>query len=565
MTFTVGEYLAERLVQIGLKDHFAVAGDYNLVLLDQLLKNKHWNQIYDCNELNCGFAAEGYARSHGAAMCVVTYSVGAISAMNSALGGSYAEHLPVLLVSGCPNSNDYGTGHILHHTIGTTEYAYQQEMCKQICVATESITQPFEAPEKIDRVIREMMLHQRPAYLEISCNVSGLECDRPGPLSELLPELVTDRKSLDAAVEAAAKFIGKSDNVVMLVGSKVRPAKAEKATVELADKLGCAVTIMAAAKSCFPEQHSGFRGAYWGIVSTGDAEKLVEDANKSGVLIQVGPNWNDYATVGWHAWPRGKNVLLIQPNRVQVDGRNYGGFTMKEFLKELAKKVSAAPKSAQGTKAPVLDIKASAPADKLTCDEMTRQINNLLTPTTTLFAETGDSWFNALRMNMPNGCRVETEMQWGHIGWSIPSGFGSAIGARDRQHLIMCGDGSFQLTCQEVGQMVRYQLPVIIFLIDNHGYGIEIAIHDGPYNYIQNWNYAALMPAFNGETGHGLGLMAKTAGELEDAIKKGLANRKGPTLIQCVIAQDDCTKDLLTWGKEVASTNARPPVINDFK
>ena len=39
-TYTVGSYLAERLSQIGLKHHFAVAGDYNLVLLDQLLTNK---------------------------------------------------------------------------------------------------------------------------------------------------------------------------------------------------------------------------------------------------------------------------------------------------------------------------------------------------------------------------------------------------------------------------------------------------------------------------------------------------------------------------------------------
>ena len=36
---TIGSYLATRLEQIGLKHHFAVAGDYNLVLLDQLLLN----------------------------------------------------------------------------------------------------------------------------------------------------------------------------------------------------------------------------------------------------------------------------------------------------------------------------------------------------------------------------------------------------------------------------------------------------------------------------------------------------------------------------------------------
>src|SRR5208337_2807679 len=100
-TYTVGSYLATRFAQIGLKHHFAVAGDYNLALLDQLLANKEWQQVYSCNELNCAFSAEGYARANGAAACVVTSSVGTLSALD-AIGGAYSENLPVILVSGAP-------------------------------------------------------------------------------------------------------------------------------------------------------------------------------------------------------------------------------------------------------------------------------------------------------------------------------------------------------------------------------------------------------------------------------------------------------------------------------
>ena len=70
-----------------------VAGDFNLVLLDELLKNKELEQVYCCNELNCGYAAEGYAGACGAAAAVVTFSVGGLSAIN-AIGGAYAENLP---------------------------------------------------------------------------------------------------------------------------------------------------------------------------------------------------------------------------------------------------------------------------------------------------------------------------------------------------------------------------------------------------------------------------------------------------------------------------------------
>jgi pyruvate decarboxylase len=120
------------------------------------------------------------------------------------------------------------------------------------------------------------------------------------------------------------------------------------------------------------------------------------------------------------------------------------------------------------------------------------------------------------------------------------------------------GDGSFQLTAQEVCQMIQLKLPVLIFLINNRGYTIEVEIHDGPYNNIKNWDYAGLMKVFNAMDGEGLGLLATNGGELAAAIKKALDHTAGPTLIECAIDRNDCTKQLLEWGTRVAAANARP-------
>ena len=156
MTYTVGSYLAKRLQQIGLKHHFAVAGDFNLVLLDQLLTVKELEQVYCCNELNCGYSAEGYARACGAAAAVVTFSVGGLSAMN-AIGGAYAENLPVILVSGAPNSNDRATEHLIHHTLATHDWSYQLEIAKKLTCAAVSITSATDAPHQIDHAIRSAL------------------------------------------------------------------------------------------------------------------------------------------------------------------------------------------------------------------------------------------------------------------------------------------------------------------------------------------------------------------------------------------------------------------------
>src|SRR5208283_3480056 len=188
-----------------------------------------------------------------------------------------------------------------------------------------------------------------------------------------------------------------------------------------------------------------------------------------------------------------------------------------------------------------------------------RQIAALVTSDTTVIAETGDSWFNGVHLKLPGGARFEVEMQWGSIGWSAPASFGYATGVPGRRVIAMIGDGSFQLTAQEVAQMIRRSLPVIIFLINNHGYTIEVEIHDGPYNNIKNWDYAGLISAFNAEEGGGRGMRVTNGGELAEAIKVALENREGPTLIECIIDRDDCTADLISWGRTVATANARPP------
>ncbi len=205
---------------------------------------------------------------------------------------------------------------------------------------------------------------------------------------------------------------------------------------------------------------------------------------------------------------------------------------------------------------------AQQPAEaegKLTRGEIFRQVQDLITADMTVIAETGDSWFNGMALKLPSGARFEIEMQWGSIGWATPAAFGYAVGASSRRTVLLTGDGSFQLTAQEVAQMIRRKLPVIIFLINNHGYTIEVEIHDGPYNNIKNWDYAGLIQAFNAEDGRGRGLRANNGGELKKAIEAAVANHDGPTLIECVIDRDDCSAELISWGRLVAIANARPP------
>ena len=149
-TVTVGAYLATRLEQVGLRHYFGIPGDYNLALFDQLLLNQNLTCISCCNELNAGYAADGYARAHGKAAMLVTYSVGGLSAIN-AVAGQYAEDLPVIVISGGVNTHSEPENQILHHSLGEVRYDYVREMFKPVTVEAVNIRFVEEATAQIDQ------------------------------------------------------------------------------------------------------------------------------------------------------------------------------------------------------------------------------------------------------------------------------------------------------------------------------------------------------------------------------------------------------------------------------
>jgi pyruvate decarboxylase len=560
-TYTVGNYLATRFEQIGIRHYFMVPGDYNLILLDQLLRNKQLQQIGCCNELNASYAAEGYARVNGVGAVVTTFSVGAFSAFNG-VAGAYAESLPVILVSAGYNTNDPGANHLLHHTLGTHDFSYQYEAFRNVTCAAVRILAAENAPSQIDHAILTALRERKPAYIEIACNLSDAPCPQPVPFDTLLSSPPGSTQALHAAVETAAALLNNAKKPLLLAGVHLRATGAIDAFRELAEALGCGVAVMPNAKGFFPENHPQFIGVYWGGVSSTGCEAIVDWAD---LMLAAGPLFTDYTTAGWTALPPRERMIKADPRYVFFPHAEYTDVPLAQFLSALAKRVRKNDKTViqyQRERKTLAEIESrktdtSAP---LTRTELCRQIQNDLDEKTTLLVETGDSWFNGMSMHLPDGARFEIEMQWGSIGWAVPATFGYAAGLEPGRRLVsIIGDGSFQLTAQEVANMIRYGQNTLIFLVNNRGYVIESEIHDGPYNYIKNWDYAGLISSFNAEDGQGLGLNATTPNELAAAIKQARTHRGGPVLIECQIAHDDCSPELLKWGVKVALANERPP------
>ncbi|MCW8397287.1 thiamine pyrophosphate-binding protein [Legionella sp. PATHC038] len=558
---TVGTYLAQRLQELGINDYFAIPGDYNLGLLDEFLKNDSLHMINCCNELNAGYAADGYARIKGVSALVVTYSVGGLSAVN-AVAGAYAENLPIIVISGGPNTNSVQDAEILHHTLATENYSYVREIFAKITAHSVFIHRPGDAPMQIDSAIAIALEKKKPVYIEIACNIAGASVSPPTQRA-LNVKRLSDTSSLAAAIEDAANHLNSAVKPVLIAGSKSRPCEATAMIEALSHSCGYALAAMPDAKGFVSEQHPNYIGIYWGPVSSPGCAEIVES---SDLYFFIGPNFNDYTTVGHMCNIQPKKLIVIADGSVSVAGKVYTEVYMNEFLRGLKDKLKVNDASVKAYKR----IAGSAPLyhepDDLNSPLTTRflfgQIQKLLSSDYGILAETGDSWFNGMRLNLPENCPFEIQMQYGSIGWSVGALLGMQAALHNKKRVIaLIGDGSFQMSAQELSTIIRYGYKPIIFLMNNASYTIEVQIHDGPYNVINNWHYADLVEVFNGQQAKARAFKAPTHQALLDAIVEA---KKTDALcfIEVILDKDDCNKNLLEWGARVASYNGRSPRAN---
>src|SRR5699024_2408988 len=140
------------------------------------------------------------------------------------------------------------------------------------------------------------------------------------------------------------------------------------------------------------------------------------------------------------------------------------------------------------------------------------------------------------------------------IVFTLPALLCSMLANRDRRHVLFIGDGSFQLTAQELSTILREDLKPIIVLVNNKGYTIERYIlgKEEKYNDIADWQYAKLPQVIVPDTTK-VSDQARTEGALEDALCKIQASDAGALLEVHLDAMD-----------APAGLNAFGPMTADF-
>jgi len=546
---TVAEYLLTRLKEIGVDHLFGVPGDFVLGFLNQVLKS-NVKYVGTCNELNAAYAADGYARIRGVGAFASTYGVGELSAING-VAGAYAERVPVVVITGSPATINFRIRPLLHHTLG--DYQVPLIMYEKITAASTQLVSGDTAPAEIDRVLSACLSHQQPVYISVPSDVVMMKCNRPSPFSFPVPA-PSDKDALLEAVSEAVTLLDKARMPVVIGGMELKRFKLQKEFSGLLDASGLPFVTTMLGKTIVSEHHPQFLGLYEGDRSREYVRTRVESAD---CILQLGALMSDLDTGGFTMDLDDSKTINANMRSVKIRHHYYENVYLHDFIVGLTEKLMR-------RNAKTLDIRCAAEScvhrktvpyqpdapKPLTIKRFFDRMSHFIKDDSIVIAETGVSLFSAAEMLMPEGATFIGQTFYGSIGYTVGATLGAGVAAQDRHVVLFIGDGSFQVTCQDLSTMIRNHLKPVIFLINNDGYTIERVIVDRTYNDLQPWKYHKLVDVFGG----GLGLDVRTEGELEEALGKA-ATCDGLVFIEIHTGRLDCPESLRSAGRSMAKTN----------
>jgi indolepyruvate decarboxylase len=489
MPVTVIEHVLARLKAVGISEVFGVPGDYAFAVQDAIVNFQGIEWIGCCNELNAAYAADGYARVRGIGALSTTYGVGELSAIN-AVAGSYAEHVPVFHLTGMPNMPTQAGRKLIHHTLGNGEFDFFRKMAEPVVCASAIMT-PQNVAYETERLIAEAFYHRRPVYMAFPSDVANQMV--VGSANPLDPP-TSDSTALRAATDAIIGALEKAGTACILPGLLAVQAGGREALQSFVDASGLPFATMFADKSVLDEQQPGYIGMYDGRLMDESVRRFVESCDR---VLTIGAMMTDFNTGAFSARLDPKKIIDIRHHRTQVGSKVYPNVEMKDILVELAQRVTR--RNEKPPMQPVLlGAVTGSGSDSITVEALYPRWANFLKPNDILVTETGTSSMGLAFALMPKGASFHNQTLWGSIGWATPAAFGAAVAAPNRRLILVTGEGSHQLTVQEISQFRRRGLKPIVFVLNNSGYLIERLLCKDPkiaYNDVASWRYSQIPQA----------------------------------------------------------------------
>ncbi len=540
---SIGQYLIQRLQDYGIEDLFGIPGDYVLSFYT-MLEESPINTV-GCTREDCaGFAADAYARVRGMGAICVTYCVGGLSVCNS-VAGAYAEKSPVVVISGSPGLGERIHNPLLHHMV--RNWRTQYDVFEKLCVAGAELNDPLTAFREIDRVLATCQRYKRPVYLELPRDMVHVRPEVTPPYEQL--ELVSDPAALAEAIAEATSRIESARQPVLLLGVEVHRFGLQDLVLKLAESTGIPMAATMLGKGVVAETHPQYMGLYEGALGREEVTKFVEE---SDCVVMLGTFMTDINLGIYTAKLDIGKCIYATSEKLRVRHHHYHDVRLEDFLEGLVNrgltpKSKLPPAPTEWNKEP-FQLVAEAP---ITITRLIDRLDEQLDETIVV-ADIGDALFASTELTTRGRTEFLSPAYYTSMGFSVPAALGAQVARPDARVVAIAGDGAFQMTGMELSSIVRQNMPVILIVLNNGGYGTERLLHPGEYDFndIHSWDYHKLPELLGGGTGYEV----RTEGDFDRAITAAWQDTTGPSILHVYLDRNDCSQALDRLGTMMSQT-----------
>ncbi|MDD3227488.1 MAG: biosynthetic-type acetolactate synthase large subunit [Tissierellia bacterium] len=543
MKLSGSQIILKVLKEKGIDTLFGYPGGAVIPFFDALYDELDYFRVYrPAHEQNGVHAADGYARSTGKlGVFIATSGPGATNTITG-IANAYMDSVPLLVICGqvanaLIGKDSFQEVDITGMTLSVTKHSYMVRNIEDLeDVVNEAVEVAMEGrpgPVLVD-VPKDVFL----AFYEYKGSSETCE------VKSIIPD--EDR------LNKAAELINNAKRPVIYAGGGVRISKNDSLLVKFAEKTGIPVCNSFMGLGTIPRNNKlslGFVGMH-GAMETNIA------VTNCDLLIAIGARFSDRVIGSPDKFAPKAKIIHIDVDSTEVDKNTYESIpllgSMKNILTKLLEKSEEKDRSSWLEE--ILSKKLKKDIEGQFVPENILKVMNEHYKENTIVATdvgqhqmwTGQFWqFNKSNEFLTSG-------GLGTMGYGIGAAIGAQVGNLNKKTILVTGDGSFRMNCEELVTIAKYKLPIKIVMFNNNSLGMvrqwQRMFSNARYSETDNYDdvdYQMLSCAYGIKA-----YKASSMAELEKILNE-TDNLNEPIFLECKIDQDCSVYPIVPPGRPI--------------
>ena len=520
----VADYVLEQLEAWGILTIYGLPGDAILPLIDAINRHPKIRFISVKHEAVAALMASAEAKlTGGIGVCAATSGPGAANLLNG-LADAKSDRAPVLAITGQVDGFNLGTNY--------KQYIDQQLLLAAVTEYSGLVTTPDSGNDVLVKALRKALSGGTVAHVSFTKDVWQIPTEEA--VRPFEPYLKTMAQSPPEVMVEAIKRLGEAERPAILAGRGIRGAGVE--LIKLAEKWQAGICLTMPAKGTIPDAHPLVMGG----LGEGGSEASTLMLAEADLILVLGATW----------WPEQYTPHQTRIIQLDVTPDNIGKQMEVEYgvvgdLSQLIPEITQAIPGVErrswidrlnSLKAQWLrriSMEITSDGNRINPGFLINALEKVTNEDGIIALDVGDHtvWFN--RIFKGSAQEILTSGSWRTMGFGLPAAISAKLAQPERQVVALVGDGSLAMFLGEFLTAVRYQLPIMVVVVNNGYLGMEkdkmeLKQMDSAPTTLTNPDFAKFAEACGG-----IGYRVEQPADLEAILKEAL-NCGRPALVDVI-------------------------------